>query len=88
MELSRNNNDHDSPMSGAWFTALQQIGTQTTAILVTLEGLSAQGRELKDDVKDHELRIRTLERRIWLAVGASSGIAGGIAAFLAKILGA
>lgn len=39
------------------------------------------------NMKDHEVRIRSLERKIWIAVGAGAVI-GGFAGSLAQTLGA
>lgn len=39
------------------------------------------------NMKDHELRIRSLERKIWIAVGAGAVI-GGFAGSLSQALGA
>jgi chaperonin cofactor prefoldin len=39
------------------------------------------------NMKDHELRIRNLERKIWIAVGAGAVI-GGFAGSLSGLVGA
>lgn len=39
------------------------------------------------NMKDHELRIRSLERKIWIAVGAGAVI-GGFAGSISQALGA
>jgi PIN domain nuclease of toxin-antitoxin system len=39
------------------------------------------------NMKDHEIRIRSLERKIWIAVGAGAVI-GGFAGSLSQALGA
>ena len=39
------------------------------------------------NMKDHEIRIRSLERKIWIAVGAGAVI-GGFAGSISQALGA
>ena len=40
-----------------------------------------------DDLKDHESRLRVLEKKIWLASGFVGVVSGGGAAWLSQILG-
>jgi hypothetical protein len=43
--------------------------------------------DIRSDVRDHETRIRGIERRMWQVAGAVALIAGGGAAAATKILG-
>jgi len=38
------------------------------------------------NIKDHELRIRSLERKIWLAMGAAA-VAGGVIGSIGSAMG-
>lgn len=37
------------------------------------------------NIKDHEMRIRALERKVWVVAGAA-GVVGAIVTFLAQVL--
>lgn len=60
-----------------------------TELKVLMKGLKDDIRELKDSIKttekDHEYRIRSLERRSWIIVGGS-GMLGAIAGIVVKML--
>jgi hypothetical protein len=40
-----------------------------------------------DDLKDHETRLRVLEKKVWLATGLAALFAGGGGAWLNTLLG-
>lgn len=41
---------------------------------------------IDNDVADHETRIRGLERRIWMTVGAGTVVGGGAAALISQLV--
>ena len=43
--------------------------------------------DIRNDVGDHETRIRALERRMWQAVGASAVLSSLGGAFLSRLIG-
>lgn len=40
-----------------------------------------------EDLKDHEARIRRLERALWIAAGFATTAGGGIGALVSQLLG-
>ena len=63
--------------------AVQSISTKLDT------ALSDNSRRLDSvdkDLTDHETRLRSLERRVWMAVGVSTAVSGGAAALISQIM--
>lgn len=41
-----------------------------------------------ETLRDHEARIRSLERKLWIAVGVAAGLSSGVTATISNLLGA
>lgn len=70
--------------------------TNAGAIALTITGKDIWDKLVKIEsevsgtpaiVADHEIRIRSLERRVWLAAGFAAALGGGAGGALTKILG-
>ena len=56
-----------------------QLVALTGALESATKAFATANTDIKDDVRDHEARIRLLERMIWKAAGAAAfiGVVGG-----------
>jgi hypothetical protein len=85
---TQNGDEPSANTSTALLTGLHSVD-RAVAILGTKMDSMTEG--LTDDRKrhsDHETRIRSLESRMWWAMGVSSGFASGLTVTLAKLFGA
>lgn len=69
----------------------QQIMTmsEVARALIRIENkLDEQISVVKEDSKDHEIRIRALERTVWAAIGAGGvGALTGVTGFITSLAG-
>lgn len=60
-------------MSEDWFTINPDpMSKEVTTLWETVTKLNGLSEEFKDTKKDHEMRIRSIEKQIWMAVGVFS----------------
>lgn len=67
-------------------------------VVITMDRIYTELRAVHDEVKDmrgevkdiadHENRLRSLERKIWIAAGIAAGLAGGIVQAVNSLMGA
>lgn len=68
----------------AMYMELQRVGAEVRHISTLLDPSLA---DIRNDVKDHETRLRAVERRVWAATGIAALLAGGGGALLTRIYG-
>lgn len=66
-------------------------------VVITMDRIYTELRAVHDEVKDmrgevkdiadHENRLRSLERKIWIAAGVAAGLAGGIVQAINSVMG-
>lgn len=60
-------------------------------IYAELQAVHGEVRDMRNEVKDiadHENRLRSLERKVWLAAGAAAALSGGIVQAFNTVSGA
>lgn len=67
-------------------------------VVITMDSIYAELRAVHDEVRDmrgevkdiadHESRLRSLERKVWIAAGVSAGLSGGIVQAINSLMGA
>lgn len=87
MELVNRNNAGDHPNGDWFFQVLRDIDSNTAAIRISMQRLESTSEENKADIKDHELRLRSIESKMWWAMGACAGLASGLTAIIGKLIG-
>lgn len=65
----------------------REIYDEVRSISTKLDHLSTRFDAVVKDQDDHERRIRILERRLWLATGASAVLAGGAVQVINAVVG-
>ena len=68
----------------AMYMEIQSLGAEVRHISTLLDPAL---KDLRDAVKDHEIRIRAAERRIWTATGIASVFASVGGALLSQLYG-
>lgn len=56
-----------------------------------LQAVHGEVRDMRGEVKDiadHENRLRSLERKVWIAAGVAAGLTGGIVQAINSLTGA
>lgn len=59
-------------------------------IYTELQAVHDEVRDMRGEVKDiadHESRLRSLERKIWVAAGVTAGLAGGVVQAINSLTG-
>ena len=68
----------------AMYMEIQSLGVEVRHMATLLDPAL---KDLRDAVKDHEIRIRAAERRIWMATGVASVMASVGATYLNTLIG-
>lgn len=67
--------------------AVPVVKVTLDAIYATVLGIDKKVDPIPAAIRDHETRIRALERHVWLWLGAASVGGGGLTALITKALG-
>ena len=73
--------------AGAVVITTAQIFAELRALHDELRDTRAEVRQALADSGDHEQRIRSLERRFWMALGVAVTVGALVGAFVALLLG-
>lgn len=65
----------------------ESMGSLTAAVTALTENVSKQAGDERRTLDDHETRIRSVERKVWMAAGFAAAIGGVGGGLLSRMLG-
>lgn len=66
---------------------LEEVRTTVNDVRSDVRVLGEKFTQHQRQTEDHELRLRKLERALWIVAGAAAAGGGGVASLLSRVLG-
>lgn len=60
------------------YEEVRGLATTMTRVETKLDGLRDDNRDIRQDLADHESRLRTVEKALWRAAGAAAVVGAGV----------